>query len=230
MIPPQLGTQSRPDTTGVDFATPTRFLGISRPVVEDGISNPWEGLKLSFWYPEARFGAPDNYEVECSEFPNFEQDKAFANRTRTGFAGEPAAADFNHTFFDFTPHDSGSDIVLAPGTQYFVRVRAVHAAGPSAWSESCGAALTPVPTPAPPSAAFTFVDTLLSVVYTNTSVAGAAPIVSFAWDFNLGESTTTVEDPTYEFAGAGTFPVTLTITDEFGSTDTTTQIITVVAA
>ena len=230
MIPPQLGTQSRPDVTGIDITSPTRQLGISHAQVADGISTPWEGLKLVFTYPIAKFGTPDNYEVECSEFPDFEQSKAKATRERTGLAGSPAGTDGDQTFFDFSPYDSGSDIVLEATKQYFVRCRAIHAAGPSAWSESVGMALKPVPFPVPPSAAFTFVDTLLSVVYTNTSVAGAAPIVSFAWDFNAGESTSTDEDPTYEFVGAGTFPVTLTITDGFGSIDVSKQIITVVAA
>ncbi len=46
-------------------------------------------------------------------------------------------------------------------------------------------------------------------------------IVSHLWDFGDGSAAATGANPSHTFYGAGTFAVTLTVTDEFGATGTT---------
>ncbi|WP_276257590.1 NosD domain-containing protein [Haloglomus litoreum] len=56
-------------------------------------------------------------------------------------------------------------------------------------------------------------------------------LVAYAWDFDDdGTTDATGRTPPYVFAAAGDFPVTLTVTDDDGLTDTATRTITVAAA
>jgi PKD repeat protein len=73
-------------------------------------------------------------------------------------------------------------------------------------------------TPDPPVAAFTFSPatptTGQNVVFTDASTGGA--VDTWAWDFGDG-STSTVQNPTHAFASAGTFTVSLMVTNGGGS-------------
>ncbi len=75
---------------------------------------------------------------------------------------------------------------------------------------------------APPEAEFSATPTSccapLAVQFTNLSVAGDNPIVSWLWDFGDG-TTSTEQNPSHIYA-AGIWTVTLTATDEHGCTDT----------
>ena len=53
------------------------------------------------------------------------------------------------------------------------------------------------------------------VVFTNTSSFSAGSITQNAWDFGDG-STSNLENPTHDFPGADTYPVTLTVTADNG--------------
>ncbi|WP_439481413.1 PKD domain-containing protein [Cyclobacterium plantarum] len=61
----------------------------------------------------------------------------------------------------------------------------------------------------------------LTVNFTGDESSDAEGEVSYAWDFGTGISSTEA-NPTYTFESAGDFEVTLTVTDELGSTNTAT--------
>ncbi len=62
------------------------------------------------------------------------------------------------------------------------------------------------------------------VTYTDLSFSGAGPISTFFWDFDDGE-TSTEQNPVHLFTEAGTFDVSLTVTDENNCEATSVQTI-----
>jgi PKD repeat protein len=81
-----------------------------------------------------------------------------------------------------------------------------------------------------PTAAFTFSCTDLSCDFNGSSSSDPdGTIVDYAWDFG-GGNTATGATPTYAFPAAGTYPVTLTVTDDEGASASQTQDVTVSAA
>jgi subtilisin-like proprotein convertase family protein len=83
--------------------------------------------------------------------------------------------------------------------------------------------------PQPPTAAFSFAANRLAVQFTDASTdvgCGGGSVVAWAWDFGDG-ATSTVQNPSHTFAAAGTYNVSLTVTDGDGLTNTATQAVTV---
>lgn len=80
-----------------------------------------------------------------------------------------------------------------------------------------------------PEAAFTHAvtDGHLSVRFTNQSADHDDNIASYLWE--IDGITRTGENPAYTFPAGGSFPVTLTVTDDCGSTNVVTQNVVVVA-
>ena len=76
----------------------------------------------------------------------------------------------------------------------------------------------PPPVNQPPAAAFSFSTTGLSVVFTDSSSDNDGTIASWLWNFDDG-STSTERHPTHLFAAAGTYIVSLTVTDDDGAID-----------
>ena len=78
----------------------------------------------------------------------------------------------------------------------------------------------------PPVAAFTVACTLLSCTFTDGSTDADGTIAGWNWTFGDG-TTSTAQNPSKSFAAAGTYSVTLVVTDDGGATASTTKSVTV---
>lgn len=78
----------------------------------------------------------------------------------------------------------------------------------------------------PPVADFTFTTNLLTATFTDQSYDPDGTIVSWSWNFGDG-GTSTVQNPVHTYPANGTYPVTLTVTDNDGATDSVTKNVTV---
>ncbi|MEZ4359016.1 MAG: S8 family serine peptidase [Kofleriaceae bacterium] len=84
------------------------------------------------------------------------------------------------------------------------------------------------PAALPPNAAFSFSVANLSASFTDESSdvgCGGGTIAAWAWDFGDG-GTSTAQNPTHVFPAAGTYDVTLTVTDNDGLTASVTHQVT----
>ncbi len=100
----------------------------------------------------------------------------------------------------------------------------VMAAGFGALRRATGVLLPP-----PPVASFTFAIAGLTASFTDTSDAPggcSGELVSWAWDFGDG-ATSTAQHPTHPYAAAGTYLVTLTVTNAAGLSSTASRQVTV---
>ena len=79
----------------------------------------------------------------------------------------------------------------------------------------------------PPVASFTFSCTDLSCTFTDTSTDDGT-ITAWSWDFG-DNAASTEENPSYTYAAAGTYTVSLTVTDSHGATNESWQDVTVTA-
>ena len=84
------------------------------------------------------------------------------------------------------------------------------------------------PTNAAPTASFTYSCSGLTCSFTDKSADSDGTITSRAWNFGDG-STSNEANPTRTFAAAGTYTVSLTVTDDKGATGNTSQAVTVSA-
>jgi len=74
----------------------------------------------------------------------------------------------------------------------------------------------------PPVAAFSDSINGLIVAFTNTSTDSDGTVVSSAWNFGDG-STSSATSPNHAYVSAGTYPVSLTVTDNGGKTNAVTK-------
>jgi hypothetical protein len=85
---------------------------------------------------------------------------------------------------------------------------------------------TPVPPNDLPIASFTHSTSGLTASFTDTSTDSDGSIVAWLWDF--GDSTSsTLQNTSHAYVGAGTYTVTLTVTDDDGATNNASQVVTV---
>ncbi len=88
------------------------------------------------------------------------------------------------------------------------------------------ATLTPPPVNVPPVASFTSTNQDLTATLTSTSTDSDGSIVATSWSYP--DATTATGSPTSKtFPAGGTYPVTLTVTDNSGATSSVTQNVTV---
>lgn len=77
-----------------------------------------------------------------------------------------------------------------------------------------------------PVANFTFTTNELTATFTDSSTDPDGSIVNWSWAFGDG-ATSTLQHPSYTYAAAGTYSVSLTVTDDQGATDSITHDVTV---
>ena len=80
----------------------------------------------------------------------------------------------------------------------------------------------------PPTASFNYATSFLTANFTDTSIDSNGTIVSRNWDFGDG-TTSTATNPSKTYAAAGTYTVTLTVTNNAGQSSQASQQVTVVA-
>jgi len=78
----------------------------------------------------------------------------------------------------------------------------------------------------PPIAAFSYGVTDLTAAFTDASSDPDGSVVDWAWDFGDGTGAS-ASDPIHGYAAAGTYVVSLTVADNKGAIDTSTQSVTV---
>ncbi len=81
----------------------------------------------------------------------------------------------------------------------------------------------------PPTANFSYTTSGLTANFTDTSSDSDGTIASRSWAFGDGGSSTAT-NPSHTYAAAGTYTVTLTVTDDDGASNTTSQSVTVNAS
>src|SRR6266702_4313967 len=82
----------------------------------------------------------------------------------------------------------------------------------------------------PPVANFTSSCSALTCNFTSTSSDPDGTIAGYSWNFGDGSPVVTTQNPSHSYGAAGTYTVTLTVTDNLGATNSRSQNVTVTAA
>jgi PKD repeat protein len=115
-----------------------------------------------------------------------------------------------------------TDLGLATATLYYYRVRAQEGGLYSGYSNVADATTLAIP----PVADFTFAANYTEVTFTDASSDSDGTLGGWSWNFGDGNNSS-ARNPVHTFAAAGTYTVSLTVTDNHGASDTTSKPVTV---
>ncbi|WNJ20360.1 PKD domain-containing protein [Pontibacter sp. G13] len=169
-------------------------------------------IKLS--NPEAAF----TFDVPagCPGMEVFFTDESIADTTLISWAW-----DFGDGTGSFVRHPS--HVYQTPGL-YTVSLTVTNAVGCTHTIVQNGAISVSVP----PVAAFSLSDTIgcapFAPTFTDLTQTTSAPVVGWMWDFGNGD-TSDLQEPFYSFTDAGTYEITLTVTDDLGCVDSAKQVV-----
>ena len=129
---------------------------------------------------------------------------------------------------DGTPAQSGAaasaNHAYATAGTYTVTLTATDDAGATAAATRSVTVTAPPAANTAPTAAFTATESGLSVTFdAGGSSDGDGSVAGYAWDFGDGQTSSTGPTVTHAYAAAGTYPVTLTVTDDDGARDDVTR-------
>lgn len=137
-----------------------------------------------------------------------------------------ATATYIWTWGDGTPSGSGKTATHTYGAadSYPVTLTVTDGGGSSTTTQTVTVS---APNQAP-TADFTFSCSGLTCTFTSTSGDPDGTIAAYGWAFGDGTSST-AQNPSHTYTAGGTYPVTLTVTDDKGATGTTSTSVTVTA-
>ncbi|MFC6978733.1 proprotein convertase P-domain-containing protein [Microbulbifer taiwanensis] len=122
---------------------------------------------------------------------------------------------------------SVSTTTLSAG-EHTVMAEAVDSQGASG-SSVVTVTVTPAPANEAPTADFGYAVSDMAVSFTDMSGDSDGSVVAWAWDFGDGNSSD-LANPSHTYAGPGSYPVTLTVTDNDGATHSVGKSVTVTSA
>jgi PKD repeat protein len=227
------------EAVGAAYYMDTPAFGTTPPVLEDfsssgGVPILLDGNGSLLPVPDVRakpgLVAPDGVNTTFF-YPSTDRDGDGKPDFSGTSAAAPHAAGVAALMLDFMPAATPTDIYAA------LRSTATDMGDPGFDFDSgygliqADAAMSSLTTTgnATPNAGFNITSTTdLEVSFTDTSYDTDGSIVEWGWDFG-GDGVSYNQSPTHIFSGAGTYTVTLTVTDNGGAMDTTSQDVTVSA-
>ena len=133
----------------------------------------------------------------------------------------------NHLCAAGAPNSDSASVIYTPqsnyngGDSFTYKVRDTAADSPAVL-----VSLTITPVNDPPLAGFTYSCTGLSCTFTDTSTDADGSVTGWNWDFGDGSSSS-LAGPSHPYAGAGTYTVILTATDNEGAPTSSSRSVTV---